>query len=56
VAVRRKDGKGGVREFRPHEAYLASIMGQPVEKLEALCRECERMGEEKLFTVRRVGR
>lgn len=30
-------------EFRPHEAYLASIMGQPVEKLEGLCQECAKM-------------
>ena len=56
VAVRRKDGKGGVVEFRPHGAYLASIMSQPAEKLEALCQECAKMPEEKLFTIGRVGR
>ena len=56
VAVRRKDGKGGVVEFRPHELYLASIMSQPVERLEALCQECAKMPEDKLFTIGRVGR
>ena len=56
VAVRRKEGKGGVLEFRPHGAYLASIMNQPVEKLEALCQECAKLPEDKLFTVARVGR
>lgn len=56
VAVGRKDGKGQVLEFRPHPEYLESILNQPVEKLEALCHECSRMPEEKLFSVRRVGR
>lgn len=56
VAVRRKDGKGGVLEFRPHPAYLASIMNQPVEKLEALCQECAKAAEDKLFTMRRLGK
>ena len=56
VAVRRKDGKGGVLELRPHGAYLASIMNQPVEKLEALCQECAKLPEDKLFTVGRVSR
>jgi formylmethanofuran dehydrogenase subunit E len=56
VAVRRKNGKGGVVEFRPHEVYLASIMNQPVEKLEALCQECAKMPEDRLFTMRRVGK
>ena len=56
VAVRRKDGKGGVLELRPLGAYLGSIMNQPVEKLEALCQECAKMPEEKLFTVVRVGK
>jgi formylmethanofuran dehydrogenase subunit E len=56
VAVRRKDGKGEVLEFRPESSYLKSIMDQPVEKLEALCQECAKMPEDKLFTVRRVGR
>lgn len=55
VAVRRKDGKGGVLEFRLQEQYLRSIMGQPVEKLEGLCQECARAPEGDLFTVRRVG-
>ena len=54
VAVRRKDGKGGVIEFRPHEDYLKSIMNQPLEKLEALCKECSQMPEGKLFAVKRV--
>jgi formylmethanofuran dehydrogenase subunit E len=56
VAVRRKDGQGGVVEFRPQADYLKSILDQPLEKLEALCQECSRMPEEKLFTVRRVGK
>ena len=56
VAVGRKDGKGEVLEFRPQSKYLASILDQPVEKLEALCQECSQMPEEKLFSVRRVGR
>jgi formylmethanofuran dehydrogenase subunit E len=54
VAVRRKDGKDGVREFRPHAEYLKSIMGQPVEKLEGLCKQCSHMPEKELFSVRRV--
>jgi len=56
VAVRRKDGKEGVVEFRPRETYLASIMNQPVEKLEALCQECARLPEDKLFRIQRIGR
>ena len=56
VAVRRKDGKGGVLEFWPHDFYLASIMNQPVEKLEVLCQECAKMPEDRLFAVGRVGR
>lgn len=56
VAARRKDGKGGVVEFRPQEAYLRSIMGQPVEKLEALCRECSQMPEARLFAVQWIGK
>ncbi|HVM49751.1 MAG TPA: formylmethanofuran dehydrogenase subunit E family protein [Candidatus Acidoferrum sp.] len=54
VAARRKDGHGGVTEFRPQADYLRSIMGQPVEKLAPLCEECSRMPEEKLFAVRHV--
>jgi hypothetical protein len=54
VAARRKDGQGGVVEFRPQANYLKSIMGQPVDKLEALCRECSQTAEGKLFAVRRV--
>ena len=56
VAVRRKDGKGEVLEFRPQADYLRSIMGQPPEKLEALCQECAKLPEGKLFTVQRVER
>jgi formylmethanofuran dehydrogenase subunit E len=55
VAVRRKDGRGEVLEFRLESEYLKSVMNQPVEKLEALCQECAKMPEGKLFTVRRVG-
>ena len=55
VAVRRKDGEGGVVEFRPQAEYLKSILNQPMEKLEAMCQECSQMEEEKLFHVRLVG-
>lgn len=51
VAVRRKDGKGDVLEFRPHPAYLKSIADQPVEKLELLSRRCSAMPEKELFTI-----
>ena len=54
VAARRKDGQGGVVEFRPQADYLKSILAQPVEKLEALCRECSQMPQDKLFVVRHV--
>lgn len=54
VAVRRKDGKGEVLEFRPQADYLKSIIGQPPENLEGLCQECAKMPEDKLFRVRRV--
>jgi formylmethanofuran dehydrogenase subunit E len=53
VAVRRKDGKGSVAEFRPRTEYLESIMGQPVEKLDELCTRCSQMPETELFAVRR---
>ena len=56
VAVRRKDGKGAVVEFRPRLEYLRPIMGQPAEKLDALCKECSQMTEGKLFEVKRVGK
>jgi hypothetical protein len=56
VAVRRKDGQGGVLEFRPQEIYLASILNQPADKLEALCQECAKMPEDRLFVVGRVSR
>jgi formylmethanofuran dehydrogenase subunit E len=56
VAVRRKGGKGELLEFRPEASYLKSIMDQPVEKLEALCQECAKMPENKLFSVQRAGR
>jgi len=54
VAVRRKDRQGDVLEVRPEPAYLKSIAGRPVEELERLSRECSRMPEEKLFTIRRL--
>ena len=53
VAVRRKDGKGDLLEFRPHAAYLKSITNQPVEALERLSREISQTAEEQLFAVRR---
>jgi formylmethanofuran dehydrogenase subunit E len=56
VAVGRKDGKGDVLELRPQPEYLKSILNQPVEKLEALCQDCAKMPEEKLFTLRRATR
>jgi hypothetical protein len=56
VAVGRKDGKGDVLEFHPQPEYLKSILNQPVEKLEALCQDCAKMPEEKLFTLRRAAR
>ena len=56
MAAGRKDGKGDVLEFQPQPEYLKSILNQLVEKLEALCQECARMAESKLFTVRRVRR
>ena len=56
VAVRRKDGKGGVMEFRPRETYLKSIMQQPPEQLEALCLACSQLPESKLFKIKRVAR
>lgn len=54
VAVRRKDGKGGVLEFLPKADYLEAIMNRPVAELERLSRECSRMDERELFTVQRV--
>jgi hypothetical protein len=54
VAVKRKDGRGGVVEFRPPASYLKSIIGQPVEKLEALSKECGKLPESSLFIVRRL--
>jgi len=54
VAVRRKDRQEDVLEVRPEPAYLKSITGRPVEELERLSRECSRMPEEKLFTIRRL--
>ena len=56
VAVRRKDGRGGVLEFRPQAAYLRSILGQPAEKLEGLCQECAKMEEGKLFEIKGIGK
>jgi formylmethanofuran dehydrogenase subunit E len=54
VAIRRKDGKGDILEFRPHATYLKSITNQPVEALERLSRECSTTREGELFTVRRL--
>jgi len=56
VAVRRKDGKGGVLELRPVPGYLKSIMDQPLEKLDALSHECSEQPEARLFKAVRVGR
>ena len=54
VAIRRKDGKGDILEFRPAAAYLKSITNQPVEALERLSRECSQRAEEQLFTIQRL--
>ena len=54
VAVRRKDLKGDVLEFRPQAAYLKSITDQPVGKLEGLSRRCAETPEPELFTIRRI--
>ena len=51
VAIRRKDGKGDLLEFRPAAAYLKSIMNQPVEALERLSRECSERRESELFSM-----
>ncbi len=54
VAVRRKDGKGDILEFRPLPAYVKSITNQPVEALERLSRECSTKAEAEIFTVQRL--
>jgi formylmethanofuran dehydrogenase subunit E len=54
VAIRRKDGKGDILEFRPLPAYLKSITNQRVEALEGLSRECSGRPEAELFTVQRL--
>jgi len=54
VAIRRKDGKGCILEFRPHAAYLKSITNQPVEALEGLSRECGQRREAELFGIQRL--
>lgn len=54
VAVRRKDGRGEILEFRPHAAYLQSITDQPVEEIEQLSRDASRLPENGLFAIRRL--
>jgi len=54
VAIRRKDGKGDILEFRPLAAYLQSITNQPVAVLERLARECSNRREAELFTILRL--
>jgi formylmethanofuran dehydrogenase subunit E len=54
VAIRRKDGKGDILEFRPHAAYLKSITNQPLAALERLSRECSSRREAELFRLRRL--
>jgi len=53
VAVKQEDQAGDVLEFRPQAAYLKSIVNQPVEKLEALSRQCSQMPEAQLFSIHR---
>jgi formylmethanofuran dehydrogenase subunit E len=54
VTARRKDLKGDVLELRPSTTYLQSIIDQPLDKLEALSRQCLEEAEQKLFTIRWV--
>jgi formylmethanofuran dehydrogenase subunit E len=54
VAVRRKDGKGGIIEFHPKIEYLKIILTQPAEKIEDLSRQCEEMPQESLFWMKRL--
>lgn len=54
VAIRRKDLKGDVIEFRPQSAFIKSIINQPVEKLDALSRQTITKPEQELFTIRRI--
>lgn len=54
VAVRRKDGKGEVLEFRPKADYMQSIINQPVEVLETLSRVCVEKPEHELFAIRHL--
>lgn len=54
VAIRRKDGKGELLEFRPSAEYLKSITNQPVEAIERLSRGSADKPEYELFTLRRL--
>jgi hypothetical protein len=56
VAIRRKDGRGSVLEYRPHAAYLQRITNQPVQALERLSRECGQTPADQLFAVHRLPR
>jgi formylmethanofuran dehydrogenase subunit E len=56
VSVRRKDGTSEVLIFHPDPEYLQTITDRPVEKLEALSRECRDMDEADLFRIERLKR
>lgn len=54
VAVRRKDHKGAVLEFRPDPQFLKTITNRPVQELERLSHECAELEEAKVFRVHRL--
>ena len=54
VAVRRKDRKGDVLDFRPSAAYLKSITDQPLAQLEPLSQQCIHRPESELFAIGRI--
>lgn len=54
VAVRRKDLKGDVVEFRPQSPFIKSIINRPLEKLDELSRQTITKPEQELFTIKRI--
>jgi len=54
VSVRRKDGIGPVLLLKPKMEYLEKIRSQPDDQMESLARECDRLPEEKLFTIEKL--
>lgn len=53
VAVRRKDGTGGILGVPAALPHLKSITNQSVEARERLSRECAERREAELFTVQK---